>query len=715
MLSPTYTSVKNANLVDCGKKQHISSQPSSLLKDNFLGEFRTELEKKKVLANLGIATELSLEWQYIKGDIGSNTVLMAELDRRGNILNQALIDATTYTVDGVTKEVKDIVQQLEAIITSDEAAEAAQNAHIESLQTSVSTINESLDTLSENLGTLRTYVNEEIKGSLDGIANQVKDLQSAVDSINSLIKISNEDGNALLTNEDGLYVQNLQPQIDDVISDVAALQSQVTNIDGSLDQFVKRDELGGGDLDFVQTSEYESFVQNIDASIIRIQNDLSSKVDSSQVSNSFAQVESILEKTVKTGEDGHVDTFLVNKISKNNNSGNIKLTDSFEMEYGIPLDIRFVVNNTDDLLALDPKVCYVGMPVVVANLSSIYILRKPANGDIDASYIQDINNWKCPEDLVTQVIKSDEYNALKSQNALNDHVFYYIIEEEVTRTDMPKETDFSSPEEYQAALEDWRRSLMILSDQYMSADWGTQIEKALRGKATRNEIQVLSGNIDILQTQIDSINGGSSTSLSSLSQRIAKNEQDLNYLLGTTDTEGETSDTGKIHEIETSISDLSNTVSDEYVSIASIADDSGYIFVSKSDHASDIENLENSIKEFDEEINTKKVTTDLVILDNTNLAVDQGVFKVGDNQVAYENDVPKIEILTEQEYQDLVQADKTEKDVYYYTLCEEDGTSEFYVTNELLNSRIQQLSAQIQVLSNKIQELEQKLPNQNQE
>jgi hypothetical protein len=82
MLNHTYTSVKNANLVDCGKKQHISSQPTSLLKDNFLGEFRTDLEKKKVLANLGIATELSLEWQYIKGDIGGSEALMQELDSR---------------------------------------------------------------------------------------------------------------------------------------------------------------------------------------------------------------------------------------------------------------------------------------------------------------------------------------------------------------------------------------------------------------------------------------------------------------------------------------------------------------------------------------------------------------------------------------------------------------------------------------------------------
>ena len=82
MLNHTYTSVNNANLVDCGKKQHISSQPTSLLKDNFLGEFRTELDKKKVLANLGIATDLVLEWENIKGDIGKNEAFIKELDAR---------------------------------------------------------------------------------------------------------------------------------------------------------------------------------------------------------------------------------------------------------------------------------------------------------------------------------------------------------------------------------------------------------------------------------------------------------------------------------------------------------------------------------------------------------------------------------------------------------------------------------------------------------
>ena len=123
MLNHTYTSVKNANLVDCGKKQHIPSQPSPLLRDNFLGEFRTELDKKKVLANLGIATDLSLEWEYIKGDIGRSEALVKELDSRTKYISK---------LDGFTKSIIDGVTYLESVIGSEQEGEDAQNAKISS-------------------------------------------------------------------------------------------------------------------------------------------------------------------------------------------------------------------------------------------------------------------------------------------------------------------------------------------------------------------------------------------------------------------------------------------------------------------------------------------------------------------------------------------------------------------------------------------------------
>jgi hypothetical protein len=124
MLNHTYTSVKNANLVDCGKKQHIASQPSPLLKDNFLGEFRTELDKKKVLANLGVATDLSLEWEYIKGDIGRSEALMQELDSRTKYTTQVgeFKDKVISIIEGI--------QYLETIVGGEQEGEDEQNERL---------------------------------------------------------------------------------------------------------------------------------------------------------------------------------------------------------------------------------------------------------------------------------------------------------------------------------------------------------------------------------------------------------------------------------------------------------------------------------------------------------------------------------------------------------------------------------------------------------
>ena len=45
MIQPIYTSVSNADIKPCGKKGHlIKSEPIPLLRDNYLGEYRTELE-----------------------------------------------------------------------------------------------------------------------------------------------------------------------------------------------------------------------------------------------------------------------------------------------------------------------------------------------------------------------------------------------------------------------------------------------------------------------------------------------------------------------------------------------------------------------------------------------------------------------------------------------------------------------------------------------
>ena len=60
MIQSIYTSVSNADVVPCKKGQSIKSDPIPLVRDKYLGEYRTELEKAKVRKNLGIADDVNL-------------------------------------------------------------------------------------------------------------------------------------------------------------------------------------------------------------------------------------------------------------------------------------------------------------------------------------------------------------------------------------------------------------------------------------------------------------------------------------------------------------------------------------------------------------------------------------------------------------------------------------------------------------------------------
>jgi hypothetical protein len=157
-----------------------------------------------------------------------------------------------------------------------------------------------------------------------------------------------------------LYVPDLSTEVSDATENIGKLQQSVDAINKSLEDFVTREELGGEDFDFVNQDDFDNYTEATDDKI--------------------EAIETELDKTVKTGEDGHVDTLYVNTISKDNDDGNIVITDSFEVDSNIPLDIRFVRENLEELYKLPAKVCYPGMGVIVNSLSALYILRNPAEG-----------------------------------------------------------------------------------------------------------------------------------------------------------------------------------------------------------------------------------------------------------------------------------------------------------------------------------------------
>ena len=665
MLNHTYTSVKNANLVDCGKKQHIPSQPSALLRDNFLGEFRTELDKKKVLANLGIATSLSLEWEFIKGDIGRSEALMNELDSR-----------TTYisAIDGFQKSLIDGIKYLESVVGGEQEGEEEQNQRLTDLEILT-------DDLVVDLEEVKEYLTDTIEVDIDKLEEDLGTITEKVNNITDLIQVSSKAGNALrLVSEDeleegetpGLYVPDLSDEISTITGNVTTLQTNVKNI---LDTYVTKEQLGGGEdgFNFVDEGTYNSFVDSTSESLSNIRKELSN--------------------TVKTGEDGHVDTLYVNKISKNNDDGNIKITDSFEPESGIPLDVRAVVENLDELLALPVKVCYPGMGVIVNSLSSLYILRKPNEGvRLTQEYVSNIYNWKCPEDLVTVALSREEYESLEE---INPNVFYYVYEEEIKRTREPKREEFASEEEYAKAFQEWVDSLKTLSQEYMSASWGVDIENKLGKKANQTDINALDSGIKDLQAQIELIQGGADgDSVSSIAKRLKVTEAELDYLLGTEGTDEEPSSEGKISEIENSISELNTTIVEDYVSIDSITTENSntnYIFVKKSEYESD--------KLIHDQALAKNVTTDNVNTSNINLSnltvtSDGTDLLINKKEVALLEEVPVIIYLTQAEYDLLVESGKVDPNAYYYTTNEE-----IYVTKTEFDTKVTQLNTSINALN----------------
>lgn len=655
MLNHTYASVKNANLVDCGKKKHIPSQPFPLLRENFLGEYRTELDKKKVLANLGIATELSLEWEYIKGDIGKSEALVKELDSRTKYITQIgeFKDKVITIIDGI--------KYLETIVGGEEDAEAVQNNRLQALE-------EASESLNTSLTELNTYLKDTIEVNINTLTSNLEEITQKVENITELIQVSTKEGNALtlITEENpGLYVPDLSKEVNDATKNIETLQTEVSGINKSLENFVTKEELGGGDFDFVDQDVFNEYVN--------------------QTSSSLDLINKELDRTVKTGEDGHVDTLYVNKISKNNDEGNIIITDSFEVDSDIPLDIRFVRDTLEELYALPVKVCYPGMGVIVSSLSSLYILRKPAEGVLfNQDYVSNPINWKCPEDLVTVALTRQQYDNLPE---IDPNIFYYIYEEEITRTQEPRREEYLTEEEFLVEWEKWTNSLKTLSQEYMSASWGVDIENKLGKKAS-------SQSVSLILAELQNIKGnGNNPSLESLNnsiQQLETKDEQFKERLDEILIKHEDIEQGRLVKVEKEITsvkeDLSNYVTKDYIQDTS----NEFIFVKDSDYQQDQEAFKESLAA---QIESKEVITDTVILKGQPITIVEDRLQVDSKILAKLDDIPVIEVITQSEY-DNKKPEEINEDTYYYTY---DGDVRL-VTNTDLTKESAKLQQQINVL-----------------
>lgn len=326
------------------------------------------------------------------------------------------------------------------------------------------------------------------------------------------------------------------------------------------------------------------------------------------------------------------------------------------------------------------------MGVVVNSLSSLYILRKPAEGiSLTQEYISDPNNWKCPEDLVTVAMTREEYDDLEE---VNPNVFYYIYENEITKTREPLREEYLTEEEFLVEWQKWTDSLKVLSQEYMSASWGVDIENKLGKKAS-------SQSVSILMSEIKNIKGnGNTPSLESLNNSISElqnTDASLKERLDNILITHEDIEQGRLVNVEKEIVKVQESLSD-YVTKDYIQDSSNeFIFVKESDYESDKKSFSDELAKH---ISSQKVTTESIDISGKNLEVKEDKLHFNDSAIAEVEDIPVLEILSQSDYDERDKSGDLDEDTYYYTF---DGDVRM-VTSEDLEKQVAKLQQQINVL-----------------
>ena len=262
MIQSIYTSVSNADIVPCGKKgKPIRSEPIPLLRDNYLGEYRTSLEKAKVRKNLGIADEYSLLWGNIDGTIEEQKDLVQYIEQKWeyksdlvegiNTVKEA-IDYSIYFIsqyEANTEEIAELSQQLQNLKESvnsiqqnlsDDIQQNSQN--ITKLQESISSINESITEINESIQNIDVdknilnWVQQSLKNSK---TVELKDdntleviLSTKEDNAIQLLTETQEqeEGEPIVTTLPGIYAKNLEPKVNEIEEQVKSNSETLEHI-----------------------------------------------------------------------------------------------------------------------------------------------------------------------------------------------------------------------------------------------------------------------------------------------------------------------------------------------------------------------------------------------------------------------------------------------------------------------------------------------------
>lgn len=221
-----YTQVDNAKLEPCKKGKPVLPFKIPLLRNNYLGEYRTQVEKDKVLKNLGIL-----------GATGKYTYPSdVQLDSYKDIKTvQQALDYCIRLIQSYEDSDKNIKQLLEDVKTIQQ--------NITGLQTSIQQNTENITTINNSIEQINNSILEfdkklEELNVDDKITNRINQHLANSKTIelrdNTLeVKVSNEEVNAVVVKEDGIYVNDNTEQVQSNTTAINSLKNSDKYLTGT--------------------------------------------------------------------------------------------------------------------------------------------------------------------------------------------------------------------------------------------------------------------------------------------------------------------------------------------------------------------------------------------------------------------------------------------------------------------------------------------------
>lgn len=201
-----YTSVDNAKIEQCKKGKPVPPMQIPLIRNNYLGEYRTQVEKDKVLKNLGI---LGVSGKY-------SYPAETEVDSYKDIQTvQQALDYCIKLIQSYEQSDKDIKILLADVANIQTTISELTNS-IEQNTTDITTINSSIESINQSIQSLNTSISEfdqklkdlNVDDKITNRINHHLEGSKTIELVNDVfeVKKSQEEENRIEVKEDGLYV-----------------------------------------------------------------------------------------------------------------------------------------------------------------------------------------------------------------------------------------------------------------------------------------------------------------------------------------------------------------------------------------------------------------------------------------------------------------------------------------------------------------------------